>query len=88
MDIDNIEVQRSATRMIPEICSLNYEDRLYKCGILSLELRRLCSDLILVPWLVKGFVKVMAEKFFQSLEDPRTRGHVVRIFKQTCRLNI
>ena len=36
-DIDNIErVQRRATRMIPDISSLSYEERLYKCGMLSL----------------------------------------------------
>ena len=44
-------------------------------------MRRLRSDLILVFKIVKGYVNVEADKFFQFLEDPR-------IFKQTCRLNI
>ena len=60
--------------MIPEISSLCYDEKFHKCGILSLEMRRLRSDLILVLKIVKGFVKVMADKFFQFLEDPRTRG--------------
>ena len=75
-DIDNIEkVQKRATRMIPEISSLSYDERLYKCSILSIEMRRLRSDLILVSKMVKGFVTVVADKFFQFLEDPHTRGH-------------
>ena len=44
-EIYNIKkVQRRATRMIPEITSLSYEERLYKCGIFSLEMRRLRSN--------------------------------------------
>ena len=74
--------------MIPEISSLSYDERLHKCGIISLEMRRLCSDLILVFKIVKGLAKVEAYKFFKFLEDPRTSGHNLRISKQTCRLNI
>ena len=73
-DIDNTEkVERRATRMIPKIHSLSYDVRLYKCSMLSLEMRRLRSDLIIVPKIVKGFVKVEEDKFFQFLEDPCTR---------------
>ena len=56
--------------MVPEIYSLSYEEGLYECGILSLEMRRLRSDLILVFEIVKGFVKVEADKFFLFLENP------------------
>ena len=88
-DIDNIEkAQRSAPRMIPEISSLSYEERLYKCGILFPKMRRIRSDLILVLKIVKGFAKVEAGEFLQLLENLRIRGHNPRIFKQTCRLNI
>ena len=74
--------------MMSEISSLSYDERLYKYSILSFEIRRLRSDLILVFIIVKGFVKVEADKFFLFLGDPRTIGHNLRIFKQTCRLNI
>ena len=74
--------------MIPEINSLSNEERLNKRGVLSLEIRRLQSDLILVFETIKRFAKVETGKFFQSLEDPCTRGHNLRIIKQTCRLNI
>ena len=74
--------------MIPEISSLSYDERLYKCGILSLQMKRLHSDLILVLKIVKGFVDVEADKFFHFVGDPRTIGHNLPISKQTCRLNI
>ena len=51
-------------------------------------MRRPRSDLILVFKIVKSFVDVEADKFFQFLKDPRTRCHNLRIFKQTCRLTI
>ena len=41
-DIDNTKkVQRRATRMMPEISSLCYDEGMYQCGDLSLEMRRL-----------------------------------------------
>ena len=58
-DIDNRKkAQRCATRKIPEISSLSYEERLQKCGFLSLEIRRLRADLKLVSKIVKGFFKL------------------------------
>ena len=74
MDIDSIEkLLRRATRIIPEIYNLSHDDRLYKYGILSLVMRRLRSDLILIFEIVKGFVKVEAETFFQFFEDSRKK---------------
>ena len=58
--------------MILQVSSLSNEERLYKCGILCRKMRRLLSDLILVPKIMKGFVKVKADKFFQFLEDLHT----------------
>ena len=88
-DTDNVKkVQGRATRMMLEISSLSYDKGLYECGILSLVMRELRLDLILVFNIMKGFVIVEADKFFQFLEDPRTRGHNLQVFKQTCRLNI
>ena len=61
-DIDDIEkVQRRVRIMIPEIHSLSYDERLHKCGVLSLEMRWLRSDLILLLKIVNGFVIVEAD---------------------------
>ena len=44
-DIDTLEsIQRRATKMIPELKDLSYEERLKECGLTSLETMRLCVD--------------------------------------------
>ena len=41
-DIDKLKrIQRSATKMIPVLRDLNYESRLFQCGLKTLETRRL-----------------------------------------------
>ena len=58
-DVDSIEkVQRGMTRMIPELSQLNYEERLCRTNLLSLEMRRLRADLIEVFKIVKGIDNV------------------------------
>ena len=46
-DIDKLErIQRRATKMIPELRDLSYENRLLQCGFTTLESRRLRGDQI------------------------------------------
>ena len=64
-DVDNIEkVQRRMTRMIPELSQLNYEERLCRTNLLSLEMRRLRADLIEVFKIVKGIEMLTNIHFF------------------------
>ena len=88
-DVDNLEkVQRRATRLIPEIASLSYSERLGRCNLLSLEMRRLRADLIEVFKIVKGFEGIDPNYFFKFVGNARTRGHNLRIYKQNNRLDI
>ena len=56
--------------------------------IFSVEMSKLRSDIVLVLMVMKGLVKVEADKLFQFLKDLHTRGHKLQIIKQICRLNI
>ena len=84
-DIDVIEkVQRRATRMILECKGLDYEERLIKTRLTTLETRRLRADLIQVFKIVQGLEDVDEEIFFTRVDkNPihATRGHSFKLFK-------
>ena len=54
-DIDTLErIQRRATKMIPELRDLSYEEGLEECGLTTLETRRLRGDQIeVIEWVYK-----------------------------------
>ena len=46
-DVDMLEkIQRRATKLIPELRDLTYEERLKECGLTTLETRRIRGDQI------------------------------------------
>ena len=75
------------TKMIPELSLLNYEERLCRTNLLSLEMRRLRSDLIDVFKIVKGIDNVDQCSFFQPSSVTRTSGHMFKFFLPSCKLN-
>ena len=57
-DIDAIErVQRRATRLVPGLARLSYEERLKETGVYTLERRRLRGDMIEMFKIMKGVDK-------------------------------
>ena len=45
-DIDMVEqIQRRATKIIPELTDFSYEERLKECGLTTLDIRRLRGDI-------------------------------------------
>ena len=53
-------VQRRFTRLIPELRGLDYEERLSRLGLYSLEFRRMRGDLIETYKIMKGIDRVDA----------------------------
>ena len=73
-DIDMLEaVQRRATRMIPSLRKLSYEERLKKLNLFSLKKRRLRGDMIEVYKMINGIDKVHLDKLFEFSNDDRLR---------------
>ena len=78
-DIDRLErIQRRATKMIPELRDLSYEERLKECGLTTLETRRLRGDQIEVFKILNGYENIDRNMFFSLKKDSRTRGHEVK----------
>ena len=55
-DVDMLEkIQRRATKLIPGLRDLTYEERLKECGLTTLETRRLRGDQIEVFKIFNGY---------------------------------
>ena len=59
---------------------LSYTDRLKALGLERLELRRLHADLIMCYKIVRGFVSIPFESFFELSLQQNTRGHSLKLF--------
>ena len=92
-DIEVLEkVQRRATRMVEGCKGLNYEGRLSKIGITTLELRRERADLLEMFKIMKGMEGLEKEYFFKEgievrKKGVRTRGHSMKVYKKGFRLD-
>ena len=64
-DIKELEnIQRRATKNVPELKNLPYEERLEKLKLTTLEERRIRGDMIQTFKIIKGIDNIPAEKFF------------------------
>ena len=75
-------VQRRATRMMPGMENLDYEDRLKKLKLPTLVYRRHRGEMINVYKFMQGLWKVNEETLFPRATYHRTRGHNLKLFKQ------
>ena len=81
-------IQKRATKIIPYLRDLCYEERLKECGLTTLETRRLRGDQIDVFKVLNGYENIDRNMFFLLKKDSRTRGHDVKLVKDQCRLDI
>ena len=86
--IENI--QRRATRIVPDLKGLSYEERLRSLNLSTLLYRRQRYDQIQIFKIVSGVEDIDVDTFF-TFNDNNTRGHIFRITKpsvnKTLRLN-
>ena len=86
------KVQRRATRQIPGMEGLSYQERLERTGLYSLECRRLRGDLIETFKILKELENVKEKDFFTRTIDtphhPPTRGGPLKLFKKRCQSEI
>ena len=73
-DIDKLErVQRRATKLIPELRILSYEDRVQQCKLTTLETRRVRGDQIEVFKITHGIEGLDSDMFFKFRTQRNTR---------------
>ena len=86
-DITAIEnVQRRATKYLPTMKNLSYEERLQKLGLPTLQYRRLRGDMIetykLMTAKYDAAVSNIMPKRQESATSLPTRGHIYKLFQQ------
>ena len=79
--------QRRATKLLPDLYHLSYEQRLEALNLPTLLYRRKRGDLILVFKILNGIDDISPEKFFQ-FSDTTTRGHSKKLYKQRSNKSI
>ena len=66
-DVDMLEkIQRRATKLIPGLRDLTYEERLNECGLTTLETRRLRGDQLEVFKILNGYENIDSNLFFRN----------------------
>ena len=71
-DIDMLEkIQRRATKLIPRLRDLTYDERLKECGLTTLETRRLRGDQIEVFKILNGYENIDSNIFFSQLRKAK-----------------
>ena len=81
------QIQRRATKLIPGLKDIRYEERLNECGLTTLETRRLRVDQIEVFKILNGYENIDSNIFFRIKESKITRGHKYTLLKKQSRLD-
>ena len=89
-DIDVLErVQKAATDLVPELRKYDYNTRLQKLGITTLEIRRDRGNMIETYKILSGKEQIDREQFFQlDRNEHGLRGHGWKIVKKRSRLDV
>ena len=80
-------VQRRFTRMVPGLRGLDYERRLERLKLMSLQERRNRSDQIEMFKISKGESAIPWNSFLRADSNERTRGHSRKLAKDSFLLS-
>ena len=87
--IEAIEnVQRRASKHIPGLSSLSYEDRLRKLKLPTLAYRRSRGDMIELYKIPTGKYDEDVSNFLRTRDESTTRSHQYKLYKSHSRLDI
>ena len=89
-DIVTLEnVQRRATKMVPQLKDLTYEERLRELKLPTLAYRRVRGDMIEVYKITSGrYDEECSKGVLQSWQHNTNRGHSHKLFKTRSRLDL
>jgi hypothetical protein len=82
------KIQHRFTRLIPGLKQLDYNTRLNRLNLWTLEERRNRADLIELFKIYKGLSEIDFDALFELANDSRTRGHTLKLKKHHCRLDL
>ena len=82
------KIQRRATRLIPSLKGLSYEERLRILKMPSLEHRKRRGDMLQVYKILNGIDRLDPSMFFTKVTGSSTRGHSQKMVKSHARLGI
>ena len=77
-------VQRRATKLVPGLRNVSYEERLRRLRLPSLQYRRRRGDMILLFRIMHGLTCLKKADFFEDPRTDRTRGHSLRVAKPSA----
>lgn len=90
MDVEATEnVQRRATRLLPPLNSVPYEERFKELNLPTLSKKKSRGDMIETFKIVRGiYDRECTQAIFQRRENGNTRGHSHKPFKSRARLDL
>ena len=88
-DIEAIEnVQRRASRLVPTLKDLSYEERLRKLGLPTLVYRRLRGDMVETYKTLHSVYDPDVATLLTLRGESATRGNSMKLFQSGCRTNL